>query len=187
MQNAEFQVRNPKSEIRNGLEVLISEGQILQKVQEIGQRIASDYRGRSPVLVGVLKGSFIFLADLVRVLDIPHEVDFVAVSSYQGRSSSGVVRLLKDLSRSIEDEHVILVEGIVDTGLTLEYIRTHLLNQRPASLRIATLLHKKACMQRDVPLDYVGFVIPDRFVVGYGLDMDEKWRTLPYIAVVHVP
>ena len=185
MKNSE--IRNPKSEIRNGLEVLISEEQIHQRVQEIGRQIASDYRGMFPILVAVLKGSFIFLADLVRVLDIPHEVDFVAVSSYQGKSSSGVVRLLKDLSRSIEDEHVILVEDIVDTGLTLEYIRMHLLNQRPASLRIAALLHKKVCMQRDVPLDYVGFVIPDQFVVGYGLDMDEKWRNLPYIAVVHRP
>jgi hypoxanthine phosphoribosyltransferase len=166
------------------VEVLLSEEQIRRRVLELGREIGSDYRGSIPILAGVLKGSFIFLADLVRALDIPHEVDFVEVTSYRGTSSSGAVQLVKDLSRSIQDRHVILVEGIVDTGLTSEFIRTHFLNQRPASLRIAALLYKKVCTQREVPLDYVGFVVPDRFLVGYGLDVDEAWRHLPYVGVV---
>jgi hypoxanthine phosphoribosyltransferase len=166
------------------IKVLISEEEIRQRVQEMGRQIASDYRGTRPILVAVLKGSFIFLADLVRTLDIPHEIDFIAVSSYQGKKSSGIVKIQKDLHRSIEHQHIILVEDIVDTGLTLEYIRKHFMKQRPASLRIATLLHKEVCTQSDIPLDYVGFVIPDQFIVGYGLDMNEKWRNLPYVAVL---
>ena len=177
-------MENAQSEKPVHLEVLISEEKIRQRVQEMGRQIALDYRGTVPILVAVLKGSFIFLADLVRVLGIPHEIDFIAVSSYQGKKSSGIVKIQKDLHRGIEHQHVILVEDIVDTGLTLEYIRKHFLNQRPASLRIATLLHKEVCTQSDIPLDYVGFVIPDQFIVGYGLDMDEQWRSLPYIAIL---
>lgn len=168
----------------DGIEVLLSEEQIRQRVLELGQQIASDCRGEVPILAGVLKGSFVFLADLVRALGVPHEVDFVEVSSYCGRCSSGEVRLVKDLSRSVCGRHVILVEGVVDTGLTLAFVRAHLLDQRPASLRIAALLRKEVSRQQEVPIDYVGFDVPDRFVVGYGLDADQKWRYLPFVGVV---
>jgi len=166
------------------IDVLISEAQIRQKVREIGREIASHYAGKNPILAGVLKGSFMFLADLARAIAIPHEVDFLALSSYRGSTSSGEVRLVRDLSCNIRGRHVILVEGVVDTGRTLEFIRTHLLNHRPASLRIVALLRKELHRQRQVLLDYVGFVIADQFVVGYGLDLDERWRYLPYIGVV---
>ncbi len=153
------------------------------KVKELAARISSDYKNKNPVLVGILKGSFVFMADLVRQLHIPHEVDFIAVASYGSQmQASGVVRWLKDLGTNIEGRHVVIVEDIIDSGLTLNYIRNNLLTRNPKSLKIVTLLSKKKRRNRRIPLKYVGFSIPDKFVVGYGLDFGERYRNLPYIA-----
>jgi hypoxanthine phosphoribosyltransferase len=169
----------------SNMKVLISEDQIQKRIKVLGARISRDYRGLDPILVSILKGSFLFLSDLIRALEVSHEVDFMAVSSYSNSmDSTGVVRLLKDLSDDVSGRHVLVVEDIVDTGLTWEYIRANLLTRRPASLKIATLLDKKERRLVDVPLDYVGFVIPNQFVVGYGLDHREKLRNLPYIGVL---
>jgi hypoxanthine phosphoribosyltransferase len=169
----------------SNMKVLISEDQIQKRIKVLGARISRDYRGLDPILVSILKGSFLFLSDLIRALEVSHEVDFMAVSSYgNSMDSTGVVRLLKDLSDDVSGRHVLVVEDIVDTGLTWEYIRANLLTRRPASLKIATLLDKKERRLVDVPLDYVGFVIPNQFVVGYGLDHREKLRNLPYIGVL---
>lgn len=135
--------------------------------------------------MSILKGSFLLLSDLIRAIDIPHEVDFMAVSSYgNAQESTGVVRLLQDLSSDVSERHVLVVEDIVDTGLTWQYIRANLLTRRPASLKILTLLDRKERRLVDVPLDYVGFVIPDQFVIGYGLDYQEQMRNLPFIGVL---
>jgi hypoxanthine phosphoribosyltransferase len=167
------------------LKVLITEEQIQDRIKKMGAQISEDYRGKEPILVSILKGSFLFLSDLIRAMDIPHEVDFMAVSSYgNSKDSTGVVRMLKDLSSDISGRHVLVVEDIVDTGLTWEYIRANLLTRRPASLKISTLLNKEERRLVDVPVDYVGFVIPDQFVIGYGLDYQEKMRNLPYIGVL---
>jgi hypoxanthine phosphoribosyltransferase len=165
-------------------QILISEGQIKKRVKELGAEISRDYRGKVPTLISVLKGGIIFLSDLVRELSVLHEIDFMSVSSYNGGTdTSGVVRILSDLSINIEGKDVLIVEDIVDTGLTLDYIRHILLARHPKSLRICTLLDKKARRKIEVPLDYVGFVVPDEFVIGYGLDYGEKYRNLPYVAV----
>jgi hypoxanthine phosphoribosyltransferase len=164
--------------------VLIDEEAIRRRVRELGQEISRDYKGKTPVLVNVLKGGIIFLSDLVRSLKVLHEIDFMWVSSYRGTESSGVVRILADLSINIEGLDVIIIEDIVDTGMTLDYIRHILLARHPKSLRICTLLDKKARRTVDVPIDYVGFEIPDEFVIGYGLDYAEKLRNLPYVAVM---
>ena len=165
-------------------EILISEAQIKKRVKELGAEISRDYRGKVPTLISVLKGGIIFLSDLVRELSVLHEIDFMSVSSYNGGTdTSGVVRILADLSINIEGKDVLIVEDIVDTGLTLDYIRHILLARHPKSLRICTLLDKKARRKIEVPLDYVGFVVPDEFVIGYGLDYGEKYRNLPYVAV----
>jgi hypoxanthine phosphoribosyltransferase len=154
-----------------------------ERVKELGGEISNDYRDKNPVLVGILKGSFIFMADLVRQLTIPHQLDFIAVASYgSGKYASGVVRWLKDLGINIEGRHVIIVEDIIDSGHTLSYIRSNLLTRNPKSLKIVTLLDKKKRRKVNIPLKYVGFSIADRFVVGYGLDYDERFRNLPYIA-----
>jgi hypoxanthine phosphoribosyltransferase len=167
------------------VKVLISEEQIQDRIRNLGKKISGDYRGMDPILVSILKGSFLLLSDLTRALQIPHEVDFMAVSSYgNSQESDGVVRLLKDLSSNVRGRHVLVVEDIVDTGLTWQYIRANLMTRRPASLKILTLLDKKERRLVDVPLDYVGFVIPNQFVIGYGLDYQEKWRNLPYIGVL---
>jgi len=167
------------------IEPLIPGSRIEARVKELGEEISSDYRGQVPILVSILKGSFLFLADLARNINILHEIDFLSISSYGlSTQSSGVVRLLKDLSTSIEGRDVLVVEDIVDTGLTWRYIRNNLLTRNPSSLRIVTLLEKRERRQVDVPLDYVGFVIPDRFVVGYGLDYEERYRNLPYIGAL---
>jgi hypoxanthine phosphoribosyltransferase len=166
--------------------VLISEQEIEQRVAELAAQISNDYTGRGdPVLVGVLKGSFIFLADLARRMTIPRTIEFIAVSSY-GRTSvaTGAVRLLMDVRGPIENRHVLIVEDIVDTGHTLEYLIGVLESHRPASIRTCTLLHKADSARVDVPIDYVGFDIGDEWVVGYGLDYAERDRTLPYIGVV---
>lgn len=165
---------------------LISEFAIAQRVDELAAQISADYRDKSPlVLVGVLKGSFIFLADLSRRLTIPRTIEFIAVSSYRGASvQSGAVRLVMDVRGNVEGKHVLIVEDIVDTGHTLLYLIDLFRSHRPASVRTCTLLHKADRAEVDVVLDYVGFSIPNEWVVGYGLDYAEQNRTLPYIGIV---
>lgn len=166
-------------------EIMITEEQIVQKVRELGQRISEDYRGKDILMVGILKGAVIFMADLVRNITAPVRIDFMAVSSYgKASESSGVVQILKDLDQSIEGRHVIVVEDIVDTGLTLKYMLDNLTTRKPASLKICTLLDKPSRRKADVTPDYNGFVIPDEFVVGYGLDYGEDYRHLKEIAVL---
>lgn len=165
--------------------VLVPAAAIARRVEELGARISADYRGREPLMVGILKGSTIFLADLVRAVDLPVTVDFVAISSYgHSTTSSGVVRILKDLEESIEGRHVLIVEDIVDTGLTLNYLRENLLARMPASLKICALLDKPSRRKVPVPVDYLGFTIPDEFVVGYGLDYREQYRNLRDVCVL---
>ena len=164
--------------------ILFTEDDIQRRVAELGEEISRDYADKTPVLVSVLKGGIIFMADLVRELKMLHEIDFMSVSSYNGGTeSSGVVRILQDLSINIEGEDVIIVEDIVDSGLTLDYIRSILLARHPKTLRICTLLDKKPKREIEVPIDYIGFEIPDEFVIGYGLDYEQKYRNLPYIAI----
>jgi hypoxanthine phosphoribosyltransferase len=165
--------------------VLLSEEAIRNRVRELGRELTVEYEGKSPVLVSILKGGFIFLADLVRALDMHCEMDFMVVSSYEDRiESSGVVRILSDLGLNIEGRHVLIVEDIVDTGLTLEYIRELLLARNPASLKVVTLLDKWEKRVVNVPIDFTGFRIPNEFVVGYGLDYAQRYRNLPYITVL---
>jgi hypoxanthine phosphoribosyltransferase len=167
--------------------ILIGEGEIKRRVKELGEEISRDYQGKTPILVSVLKGGIIFLSDLMRELKILHEVDFMSVSSYNGKiKSSGVVRILQDLSINIEGQDVIIIEDIVDSGMTLDYIRHILLARHPKTLRICTLLDKRVARKIEVPIDYVGFEIPDEFVIGYGLDYGERYRNLPYVAVMKV-
>lgn len=165
---------------------LISEAAIAQRVEELAGQISADYADKAPlVLVGVLKGAFIFLADLSRRLTIPRTIEFIAISSYRGASAkSGAVRLVMDVRGSIEGKHVLIVEDIVDTGQTLHYLIDLFRSRRPASVRTCTLLHKADRAEVDVALDYVGFNIPNEWVVGYGLDYAEQNRTLPYIGIV---
>jgi hypoxanthine phosphoribosyltransferase len=166
------------------LNVLIEEKEIQQKVQEIGKKINAEYRNRKPILVGVLKGAFVFLADLLREIDIPVEIDFLSIHSYNGSESSGVVRITHDLSLNIEDRDVILVEDIIDTGRTVSYIIENLRTRKPRSLAVCSLLNKETRRVVDVPLTYVGFTIPGLFVVGYGLDFDNRYRNLRCIGVL---
>lgn len=165
--------------------VLISSEQLQAKAAEMGRAISEDYQGKDLLLVCVLRGAFMFLADLIRCIDIPHEVDFMATASY-GRSteSSGIVRILKDLNTSIEGHDVLVVEDIVDSGLTLQYLLRLLRDRNPASLRVCCLLDKKERRTVEVPLDYVGFTVPNEFVVGYGLDYDGLYRNLPFVGVL---
>jgi hypoxanthine phosphoribosyltransferase len=167
-------------------EVLVSEEQIAAKVAELGARIGADYADRELTLVSVLKGSLPFMADLMRAIPSPVRIDLMEVSSYGGTSteSSGLVRILKDLSATIEGEDVLIVEDIIDTGLTLNYLIRYLRGKNPRSLRICTLLDKPARRLVDIPVDYVGFTIPDQFVVGYGLDYGEFYRNLRFVGVL---
>ncbi len=166
-------------------EILIDEGTLQARVAELGAEITEDYRGRDPLLIGVLKGAVFFMADLMRQLEIPCEVDFMAISSYgAGIDSSGVVRILKDLDVSIEDRNVLVVEDILDSGLTLSYLLRNLEARRPASLEVCALLTKPERRENEVVCRYVGFEIPNRFVIGYGLDFAEHYRNLPYIGVL---
>lgn len=167
-------------------EVLLTEDQIQARVAELGARISADYAGRQLTLVSVLKGSLPFMADLMRSLAIPVRIDLMEVSSYGGATteSSGLVRILKDLSTSIEDQDVLIVEDIIDTGLTLNYLLRYLRGKKPASLQVCTLLDKPARRLVEIPVDYVGFTIPDRFVVGYGLDYNELYRNLRFVGVL---
>jgi hypoxanthine phosphoribosyltransferase len=167
-------------------EVLVSEEAIQSRVRELGRQISDDYRGRDLTLVSVLKGSLPFMADLMRAIDVPVRIDLMEVSSYGGTAteSSGLVRILKDLSASIAGADVLLVEDIIDTGLTLNYLIRYLRGKSPASLRICTLLDKPARRLVDIPVDYTGFTIEDRFVVGYGLDYGELYRNLRFVGVL---
>ena len=166
-------------------EVVVTEEQIQQRVAELAAEISADYEGREPLLVCVLKGAVFFMADLVRQLSIPCELDFMAVSSYgSATDSSGVVRILKDLDAFIEGRHVIIVEDIVDSGLTLSYLRKNLNARNPASVEVTTLLTKPTRRKVDIACKYVGFEVPDKFVVGYGLDYAEHYRNLRFIAVL---
>jgi hypoxanthine phosphoribosyltransferase len=167
-------------------EVLIDRERLQERIRELAQEIEEDYRDvERPLLLCVLKGAFVFLADLTRLLDMPHEVDFMAISSYgAGTASSGAVRIVLDLKEDIAGRHVLIVEDIIDSGRTLDYMRRNLLARAPATLRICTLLNKPSRRAVDVPVDYVGFDIPDEFVVGYGLDFAQLYRNFPFIAVL---
>lgn len=167
--------------------VLLSSHEIRSRVRDLAREISLDYNGveGDVLLVGILKGSFVFLADLMRLLSIDTSVDFMSVSSYgKATTTSGVVKILKDLEESVQGRHVLLVEDIVDTGLTLQFLRDNLESRSPASIKICVLLDKKERRLVDVPVDYTGFTVPDQFVIGYGLDYRERYRNLPYIAVV---
>ena len=166
-------------------EVLITSQEIEEKVREIGARITEDYRGEKPLLVGVLRGAVVIMSDLMRNIDLQCELDFMDISSYgSGTSSSGVVRILKDLEEDITDRHVLIVEDIIDTGLTLSYLMRSLLARKPASLEICALLSKPSRRRARLDVRYLGFEVPDEFVVGYGLDYAGAYRNLPDICVL---
>jgi len=166
-------------------EVLIEPDALQQRIAELGEEISADYAGRDLLLVGVLKGAVFFMADLMRRLTIPCEIDFMAISSYgDSTDSSGVVRILKDLDINIERRHVLVVEDIIDSGLTLSYLMRNLEAREPATLEVCALLTKPERREIEVPVRYVGFQIPNRFVIGYGLDFAERYRNLPYVGVL---
>ena len=166
-------------------EVLIDKDTLAARVAELGAEVSADYEGRDLLLIGVLKGAVFFMADLMRHLTVPCEVDFMAISSYgDSTDSSGIVRILKDLDINIEGRDVLVVEDIIDSGLTLSYLMRNLESREPASLEVCALLTKPERREIDVPVRYVGFEIPNRFVVGYGLDFAERYRNLPYVAVL---
>jgi hypoxanthine phosphoribosyltransferase len=166
-------------------EVLVDTEVLSARIAELGAEISADYEGRDLLLIGVLKGAVFFMADLMRKLTIPCEVDFMAISSYGASTdSSGVVRILKDLDINIEGRHVLVVEDIIDSGLTLSYLMRNLESREPATLEVCALLTKPDRREIDVPVRYVGFEIPNRFVIGYGLDFGERYRNLPYVAVL---
>ncbi|MCK4241233.1 MAG: hypoxanthine phosphoribosyltransferase [Candidatus Atribacteria bacterium] len=163
-------------------EILITEKEIKEKIVELGKKIAEDYQGKNLVFIGVLRGAVVFMADLARAISIPMIFDFIAISSYGAATeSSGVVRILKDLDETIEGKDVLVVEDIVDTGLTLDYLLRILKSRKPASLKVCTLLNKNARRKVKVKVDYSGFDIPNKFVVGYGLDYEGKFRNVPYV------
>jgi hypoxanthine phosphoribosyltransferase len=171
------------SSVAAQVNVLISAEDLAARVRALGDQITRDHAGRALVVVGVLKGSFIFLADLVRAIDLPVSIDFIGISSYQGTSTTGVVKITSDLTRPIEGKDVLLVEDIVDTGLSMRYLLDNLATRRPSSLKVCALLEKPSRAHVTVPIDYRGFVIGDEFVVGYGLDWDGKMRNLPFVGV----
>lgn len=164
--------------------VLISAEEIERHVSEMGKQISKDFAGKDPIFVGVLKGCFIFMADLMRHVSIDCSMDFMAVSSYEGTTSTGAVKINKDLNEDIEGRHLILVEDILDSGVTLNYLKNYLTVRNPASISIATLMDKPARRKAEVYANYSCFEIPDAFVVGYGLDYNERYRNLPYIGVL---
>jgi hypoxanthine phosphoribosyltransferase len=163
--------------------IVVDEQDLQQRIGDLGKEIAGDYQDHPPLLVGILKGAFMFMADLARAIDLPVEFDFMAVSSYGSATrTSGVVRIMKDLDLDLTDRHVLIVEDIVDSGLTLAYLRKNLKARGPKSLEVCALLVKEGLQKVEPDLKYVGFHIPPEFVIGYGLDVDEKYRNLPYIA-----
>jgi hypoxanthine phosphoribosyltransferase len=167
-------------------EILIEADALQARIAELGAEVSREYEGRDLLLVGVLKGAVFFMADLMRELTVPCEIDFMAISSYgAGTDSSGVVRILKDLDANIAGRDVLVVEDIIDSGLTLSYLMRSLRARKPASLEICALLTKPTRREIDVPVKFVGFEIPNRFVIGYGLDFAERYRNLPYVAVLH--
>ncbi len=166
-------------------EIILSSEEIQKKINLIGQMISRDYLGRNPLLVGVLKGVLFFMADLLRTITIPSEIDFIAVASYSSESrDTGIVRLVKDLEIPIAGRHVLFIEDVIDTGLTLNYILQNLKARQPASLEVCVLFNKPDHRLMDIPLKYKGFDLPDRFVVGYGLDYREKYRNLPFVGLL---
>ena len=168
-------------------EILVQGDELAHRVRELAADISRDYEGEELLLIGVLKGAFFFLADLMRHLEVPCEVDFMAVSSYgSSTDSSGVVRILKDLDAPLEGRHVLIVEDIVDSGLTLQYLMRTLETRSPASLEVCALLTKPERRLVEAPARYVGFEIPDKFAIGYGLDYDERYRNLPYVATLQL-
>jgi len=173
----------------SNLEILLSNEQITDRIKELGSEISNDYEGREPILIGVLKGAFVFMADLARAVDLKMSVEFMAVSSYgKAQKSSGEVRIIKDLDVAVEGKDLIVVEDIVDTGLTLSYLLQNLQSRGANSVRLATLLDKpEPRIVKDLKIDYCGFQVPNKFVVGYGLDAAERYRNLPFIAVVKDP
>src|SRR5919205_271399 len=177
------------SEFNNpNLAVLLSEEQIQARIKELGAQITHDYAGQNPLLIGVLKGACFFLSDLMRAIDTRLSLEFMAISSYGSSTrTSGEVRIMKDLDVPIEGRHIVVVEDIVDTGLTLSYLLANLKSRGAATVKLAALLDKFERREKEVPIDYLGFQIPDKFVVGYGLDFAERYRNLPYIAVVKNP
>ncbi len=166
------------------VKVLITEREVRKRVKELGREISHDYEGKNPVLVTILQGAIVFLCDLMREVSIPITLDFLSVSSYSGQTHTGVVRILKDLDMSIENRHVILVEDIIDTGLTLDYIIRTLRERNPLDIRVCVLLDKRARRTVEVPIHYLGFEIQDGFVVGYGMDYEQRYRNLPFIGVL---
>jgi len=166
-------------------EILISKEALDARVQELGQEISESYKGKELLMIGVLKGANVFMSDLMRAVSVPIQIDFIAASSYgSSTESSGVVRIVKDLDYSIEGKHVMIVEDIIDTGLTLKYLYDNFSARKPASLSIISLLDKPERRKADIKVDYTGFVIPDEFIVGYGIDYAEKYRNLPFVATL---
>ena len=166
-------------------EILITEEQLQTRIAELGKVLAKDYEGKTPVFIGVLKGAIMFFADMARATPIPCVYDFMAVSSYGAATiSSGTINLIKDISTDIKGRHVVILEDILDTGHTLKFVIQHLMEKEPASLKICTLLDKPDRRQAPITAEYVGFTIPNKFVVGYGLDYDEVYRNIPYIGVL---
>lgn len=165
--------------------ILFSEEEIAKRINELGQIITEDYKGTELIVVGILKGANIFMSDLVRKIQTKLEMDFMVVSSYGNSSkTSGVVRILKDLDLDVENKNVLIVEDIIDTGLTLTYLKEYLINRKAESVKICTLLNKTCRRQSEVPIDYVGYEVPDEFIIGYGIDYAEHYRNLPYIAAL---
>ncbi len=165
--------------------VLLSEEQLQQRVRELGEEISKEYEGKEILMIGVLRGAVMFMADLARAIAVPVMIDFMAVSSYgTSTSSSGIVRILKDLDEEVAGKHVLIVEDIIDSGLTLSYLVDNIKSRQPASVRICTLLNKPERRKVDLEVNYNGFVVPDEFVVGYGLDYAEKYRNLPFIGIL---
>lgn len=165
--------------------ILFDKDVLANKVHELGEQISKDYAGEEVLLVGILKGASVFLSDLIRQISLPTYIDYMVVSSYgNSAETSGVVRIIKDLEDNIEGKNIIIVEDIIDTGLTLEYLRKNLLSRQPKSLKICTLLDKPARREKEMTIDYKGFEVPDDFIIGYGIDYAEKYRNLPFIGVL---
>ena len=181
----ELQKRTGEEDMERDIqEILITEEEIRKHVSEIGAQISRDYADKDPIFIGVLKGCFIFMADLMRSVTIHCSMDFMAVSSYKGTTSTGAVRITKDLSENIENRHVILVEDILDSGVTLNYLKNYIGVRHPASIAVATLMDKPSRRKAEIYADYSCFEVPDAFVVGYGLDYNERYRNLPYIGIL---